>query len=145
MTRSQKGHFAAKHPPGTTVDSRITAALKQKAEDFSITCIQAHAVAESLSVSPRDVGTAIDLQEGRIRKCQLGLFGYGDRGKMVQTAQTIAPDLKAAIESSQDEKRRLTCIQAWGIADNLSVSRLAVSNACEALGIKIVDCQLGAF
>ena len=40
---------------------------------------------------------------------------------------------------------RLTCSSAWEIAGALNIPRMHVSSACEALGIKIKPCQLGAF
>ena len=145
MTREQKGRFKDKHPQGTTVDPRIIPALGQLAEDLAITCDGAHTVARTLGVPPKEVGTALDLQEGRIHKCQLGLFGYGKRGKMVKAAESVGPNVQSAIEQAQDHKRCLSCAQAWHIADTLSMPRLAIANACEALGVKIIDCQLGAF
>ena len=145
MTHEQKGRFKDKHPPGTTVDPRIVPALKKVSEKLAITCEKAHAVAADLGVSPKEVGTAIDLQEGRIHKCQLGLFGYGNKGKTVKAAGSISPGVQTAIEKAQDLDRCLTCVEAWRIADGLSLPRLTVAGACEALGVKIVTCQLGAF
>jgi len=42
-----------------------------------------------------------------------------------------------------DEK--LSCAAAWEIAGSLNISRTKVASACEAMGIKIKPCQLGAF
>jgi len=39
----------------------------------------------------------------------------------------------------------LSCAVSWEIADALQLTRMAVSEACEALKIKIKPCQLGAF
>ena len=145
MTRKQKGKFSAKHPPGTTVDPRIVPALMQQAEDLSIPCAKAHEVAEALGVSAKEVGTAIDLQEGRLQKCQLGLFGHGAKSKTVKAASAISPAVQSAIQEAQDHNRCLSCADAWRIADTLTEPRLAIANACEALGVKIIQCQLGAF
>jgi len=40
---------------------------------------------------------------------------------------------------------RLPCAAAWDIAAQAGISKMALSAACEALGIKIKPCQLGAF
>jgi hypothetical protein len=40
---------------------------------------------------------------------------------------------------------RLPCAEALAIAERLGVAPAAVGEAANALGIKIVDCQLGCF
>jgi hypothetical protein len=145
MTREQKGRFKDKHPRGTTVDSRIIPALRQIDENLAIRCESAHTVALTLGVPPKEVGTAIDLEEGRIHKCQLGLFGYSGKSKIVKVANNISAEVQSAIEQALDERRRLTCVEAWRLAEALAMPRLSIANACEALGVKIMSCQLGAF
>lgn len=144
MTHHDSGHFSAKHPDGTCVPPSLEQAVRDRLVNKEITCHAAHAICEALHVTPREVGIAIDLQEGFIRKCQLGLFGYGDKRKAVKAAEKIAPDLRAAIEAALVEGR-LTCADAWRIADGAGIPRLSVANACEAMKIKIKACQLGAF
>jgi len=143
MTHHDSGHFSAKHPDGTSVSPALRQAVQDRLVDNEITCHAAHAICEALHVTPREVGIAIDLQEGRIRKCQLGLFGY-PKGKPMKAAETVGPELRAAIEAALVDGR-LPCVEAWRIADAGGIARLAVANACEALKIKIKPCQLGAF
>jgi hypothetical protein len=144
MTHHDSGHFSAKHPRGTQVPPALQQAVRDRLVDKEITCQAAHAVCEALHVTPQAVGIAIDLQEGHIRKCQLGLFGYDSKRKMVKAAESVAPELQAAIAAAAAQGR-LTCADAWRIADTAGIARLAVANACEALKIKIKACQLGAF
>lgn len=144
MAHKDKGRFAAKHPSGTTVTPELTEAIAVRMTDNAISCSAAHAVAEALGVPPREAGVAIDLQEGQIRKCQLGLFGYGKGRKAVQPAESVAPELQAAIEAALEDGR-LPCAAAWRIADAAGMPRMAVANACEKLGLRINKCQLGAF
>jgi len=40
---------------------------------------------------------------------------------------------------------RLSCKHAFELADELSVPVGRIGATCEALGVKIVDCQLGCF
>jgi len=54
------------------------------------------------------------------------------------------PDVTAAIRAALVD-RRLPCASAWDIAKTFGVRKMVVSAACEALGIKIKPCQLGAF
>ena len=143
MTHHDSGHFSAKHPDGTSVPPALRQAVQDRLVDNEITCHAAFAICEALHVTAREVGIAIDLQEGHIRKCQLGLFGY-PKGKAVKAAEKVEPELGAAIEAALVDGR-LPCVEAWRTADALGIARLAVGNACEALKIKIKPCQLGAF
>lgn len=144
MTHNDRGHYAAKHPKGAVAAIAIGQAVQERCDDQGITCFAAHQIAKELGVPPRDVGIAVDLLETRIRKCQLGLFGYGEPHKAVKPATDIAPDVKSAIEKSLIEGR-LPCAEAWRIADSISMPRLELANYCEALNIRICRCQLGAF
>jgi hypothetical protein len=144
MTHRDRGHFAAKHPAGTKVDARLADAVRQRASAGLMTCEEAFEIAAALGVTPGQVGMAIDMQEGRIHKCQLGLFGYTPRKKVVQAAASVPPELRSAIVAAL-ARGRLPCAAAWRIADTAGLSRLAVANACETLEIKIAACQLGAF
>lgn len=144
MTHKDNGHFAAKHPKGTSISATIKEAVQKKIDHQGISCPTAHQIAEKLNVAPKEVGMAMDLQEARIRKCQLGLFGYGPQRKALKATEIVKTELQTAIESALVEGR-LACAQAWRIADAMGIPRIAVANACEALKVKINQCQLGAF
>ena len=144
MSIHSKGHFAAKHPPGTRVAPVLDQTVREHLKGGRITCHQAHGIAEKLNTPPIQVGVAIDLAEGRILKCQLGLFGYGKGEKKVKAAEHITPALRNAIEAAL-EKGHLPCAAAWRIASQYGLPRIAVAHACEALGVRIRPCQLGAF
>ena len=90
------------------------------------------------------MGKTIDLQELRIGKCQLGLFGYEPEKKCVKPADTIDTDLENALRQSA-AGGRVSCLETWRMAQRLGVKKMAVSAACEAMGIKIKPCQIGAF
>ena len=77
-------------------------------------------------------------------KCQLGLFGYSPRKRIVTPDPEADPAVKQMI-TAQVRDQRLACATAWQIADQLEMPRLAIANICEGLGIKIARCQLGAF
>ena len=99
---------------------------------------------EDGKVPPAAVGRAADLLEVRLVKCQLGLFGYGPRKKIIEPAGAVATALRTAILGGLIDDR-LPCLTAWEIADRFSIHKMKVSEACEALGIRIKPCQLGAF
>ena len=144
MTHEDAGHYAAKHPPGTTLDPIITAALHAKTVDGQVACRDAHQIAIDLDVTPATVGAAIDLLEKRIAQCQLGLFGYQSPKKILQPAETVSPALAAALQDAAPTGR-ISCEQCWEIADAFGLERLDLAGACEKQGLKIKPCQLGAF
>jgi len=97
-----------------------------------------------MSVSPGEVGFTIDMLEIRLIKCQLGLFGYGPEKKVPHATEKISEPLEQAIHNELTGEA-LACATAWKIAEKLKVGKREVSAACDALGIKIRPCQLGAF
>jgi hypothetical protein len=144
MTHEDAGHYAKKHTAERSVKPEITEAVKKKAKDGVISCAAAHNIAGDLGMPPGEVGVGIDLLELRIVKCQLGLYGYQPDRKAVKAAESVSEALEGAIKESLAEGQ-LTCTAAWEIAKMLGVARMDVSSACEAMKIKIVSCQLGAF
>ncbi len=144
MTHADKGKYHKKHPEGATVDDELKQEILNQVKNNSISCKKAEEIAGELGFSIEETGRAIDLLNINITKCQLGLFGYGETKKIVQPAKDVAPELKESIVSAlRDEK--LPCAAAWEIAGKLSMPRMKVCAACEALEIKIKPCQLGAF
>ena len=146
MTREKGQKFSDKHGANAQADPRATDKIRESAKNEEITCAVAHQIAEDLNLPPAEIGKAIDMLEYRISKCQLGLFGYG-QGPDKKALKPKAPEdqnLEEAIRGALvDEK--LSCLDAWRIASRFNVPKMTVSNACEALGIKIKPCQLGAF
>ena len=143
MTHKDAGNYAGKRQ-GATLNETIAARIKEKMSENRISCAEAHNIAAELKVSPADVGTAIDLLEIRIIKCQLGLFGHGKEKNIPVLSDKINPDIESAIRSSLVNDR-LPCSVAWEIAKNFKVSKPIISAVCEGMKIKISPCQLGAF
>lgn len=145
MAHEDAGHYAAKHP-GEKIDRTIAEAIAAKEKkEGSITCVAAHAIAKKCGCPPESVGMNIDLLEKRIRRCQLGLFGYGTkRSKVVKPAAMVTKNLQHAIRGVMDENR-ISCRAAWDLAKKMGLTRMEMASACEAMGAKISNCQLGAF
>jgi hypothetical protein len=91
-----------------------------------------------------EVGVAIDLMDIQLERCQLGLFGYGEKKLIVKPAENVPSDLEKAIRDAL-AGGRLPCAAAWRIAEAFGIAKTDVSSACEALKIKVKPCQLGAF
>ena len=144
MSKGKKAEFAAKHKTGLKPDPAIEQQLQARCRNSELPCAVAFDIAKQLDVSPAAVGRTADLLNFRLVKCQLGLFGYTPEKKIVRAAASVGEPLQKALQGSL-ENGRLPCAAAWEIADRLQLRKMAVSSACEALGIKIKPCQLGAF
>lgn len=144
MTRRDTGHYARKHPADKKVDPRIASAVKEKAPEGTMPCATAFSIVKELGVRPEEVGFTLDFLEIKIVKCQLGLYGYEPRKKIVQAAHAVDPDMESTIRGSLVNER-LPCAKAWQVAESFNISKMEISAACEALKIKISPCQLGAF
>lgn len=142
-----KGLFSAKHEENEQPDERIRAAVDARTADADTTqvpCAVAFEVAAKLDVEPAAVGKTLDLMNRKLVKCQLGLFGYGGKKKVEEGTLPDNPALIEAVRAAADEGR-LACKTAWEIADRLNVPKLTVGRAAQAAGIRIRQCQLGAF
>ena len=144
MTHEDKGKFFTKHPKDTKVDEDLKKEILEQVKNSSLSCKKAEEIAGEMGFSLEETGRTIDILNIKITKCQLGLFGYGETQKIVQSAKEIPPELKESITSALEDER-LSCAAAWEIAGKLNISRMKVAAACEALQIKIKPCQLGAF
>ena len=144
MTHEDEGHYSLKHPDALALDDRIAEAVRLKAAAGEITCAASHKIAADLNVLPSEVGKTVDLMEIRVTKCQLGLFGYGPQRCIVEPSEPVTDALKTAILAAVKDER-LTCLSAWGIADQMGLKKMDITGACEALKVKISSCQIGSF
>ena len=146
MTKKTGDTFAAKHGQDSkrSVDAAIRARLEEETPKGTLSCAAAFRLAADLNQPPLEIGKAADLLEIRLVTCQLGLFGYAPEKKIVKPAATVEPALEEAIRGEL-QGGRLACRSAWDLAERFRIARMTVSAACEALGIKIKPCQLGAF
>ncbi len=130
--------------PAAEIEPAVRDALLERSRDGQVACAVVFDIAAGLKRPAADIGQAMDRSGLRIVKCQLGLFGYTPEKKIVRPADTVHPEMAAAIRAKL-ESDRLSCRNAWEIAQALKVPKMRVSAACEALRIKIKPCQLGAF
>jgi hypothetical protein len=147
MTHEDAGKYALKHPPGTRPNEQIEKAIREKSPSGTLACGMAEKISKELKVDISEVGITADLLEMKIKKCQLGLFGWGKKpnhGKDIHAADSVSVEIKSALEEVA-ENGVVTCAALWVIADRLGAERKAVSAACDTLRLKIRVCQLGAF
>ncbi len=144
MTHMDKGKFFKKHPEGTKIGDSLKQEILKQAKDNNISCKAAEKISLGLNTPMDEIGVAIDMLNINIAQCQLGLFGYEGKSKLVVAAASVSPELASGIKAAL-VKNRLPCTAAWEIADRFGMKRLDVCAACEKLKIRIKPCQLGAF
>jgi hypothetical protein len=146
MTRKAGDSLAAKH--GQDAKAGVAPALQKGLEKAApagtLACAAAFKLSADLQKPPAEIGLAADLLGIRLVKCQLGLFGYAPEKKIVRPAAAVDPALEAAVRAALQDGR-LACRLAWELAERFRMSKMDLSAACEALGIKVKPCQLGAF
>jgi hypothetical protein len=133
-----------KNDTDNQTDQAITQEIKVRLRKDALACAVAFDIAGKLGCTPAEVGRTADQLHIRLVKCQLGLFGYKPQKKIVDPRMPQEPALGDAIRDGLVDGR-LPCKAAWRIAAQFGVPKMTVSSACEALGIKIKPCQLGAF
>lgn len=126
------------------MDEELSTAIRERAVEDLLRCAEAFCIAERLGLTPLAVGHAADALTVRLTRCQLGLFGHGKKKRIVVPADEVTPELELAIREGII-LGRLPCAVAWAVAARFGIARLDVSNAAEKLGIRIGECQLGAF
>lgn len=144
MIDQKNNQFAAKHQNKAQINNIIKNEILKQNKDGKLPCLTAFRIADSLQVTAAEVGKTVDLLNFRLIKCRLGLFGYKPQKKIIKAKEPEDRNLKKAIRDSLVEGR-LLCISAWEIASGFNVHKMIVSSACEAMNIKIIKCQLGAF
>jgi len=126
------------------MDEKIAAAVQGRARGGPLRCAEAFHIAGELAVTPLAVGRTADALGVRLVRCQLGLFGHGERKSIVEPAEEVSPELEQAIREGLI-LGRLPCAVVWAIAARFEMPKLHVANAAESLEIRISQCQLGAF
>ena len=126
------------------MDDRLAEAVQERAREGKLSCGAAFRIAEQLSVSPLQVGEMADALGIRLYHCQLGLYGYDGEERIVHPAEEVSAELEEAIRDGLIVGR-LPCAVAWVIARRFGVPKTHVANVAERLGVKIGQCQIGAF
>lgn len=146
MTKKAGDPFVAKHGQDSKAEiaADVRERLEKAAQAGTLSCAAAFKLSADLQKPPAEIGKAADLLGIRLVKCQLGLFGYAPEKKIVHSAAAVDPALEGAIRAALQDGR-LACRLAWELAERFRMPKMNVSAACEALGLKVKPCQLGAF
>ncbi len=145
MSHKDAGNYKAKRTETGPENPEATELVRELSNDGEITCADAHEISRKLGISPAEVGGTIDRLEIKIVQCQLGLFGHeGGKRNIVTPAEVVSPKMKDRIMKDV-VGNEISCHALWNIAEEVETTRLAMTAACEALNLKIRECQLGAF
>ena len=110
----------------------------------TISCTKAFIAASELDIELLELGNLFDKMGIQISMCQLGLFGYHEHEKNIPSIEKddnfIREEITKALQNG-----KLSCKQAWKIADKRKIKRSLITAYCEEMSIKISNCQLGAF
>ncbi len=138
-----------KVPADFVVDAALATAIGARTKAGKLACAQAFAIAETAQVAPSIVGQTADAVGVGLAYCQLGLFGYPGHAKGWDTAKIaerpVPEDLADAIRAALDVDGKLHCIHAWQVAAEFSIPKMLVAYVADQMGIRIVQCQIGAF
>ena len=131
------------------MEDKIIEKVTEAAPEGKLSCVNAHAIAAKLDVSPLEVGKVVNRATNlRFYRCQLGLFGYGPKPegkhKIVQEAPRVPKEIEEAI-LARTRDGRISCRAIWDVADEFEYPRLGMANIVEALDLKVTPCQLGCF
>ncbi len=126
------------------IEKNIKDEIFKKVMENRLPCASAFKISKDFDMSPSIIGAFLDKLDIRINKCQMGLFGYRPEKKIIKPLDSPADKLINAINNASSNGR-LSCENAWNIADRLKLGRMTVSAGCETTSIKITHCQLGAF
>jgi hypothetical protein len=135
--------------PDAVIDETIAAAIGGRLEGGLLSCEAACVLATELGCEPIEVGATADALRIPLTACQIGLFGYPGHAKGWEAAGVVALPVPAGLEptllAARNDRGELTCLAVWGAAEHAGCSRTQAGYVAERLGIKIRNCQLGAF
>jgi len=118
-------------------------------EEKMLPCPVAHYIAAYLGIEPIEVGNAATELGVMLYQCQIGLFGYGRKGKSsykITGRKVEVPEVvNEQIQAIAEKKGSISCKELWQIAEKNGINRAEAGNTADALKIKITPCQLGAF
>lgn len=136
--------YFSKHHMITDVKEYLKQEILRQAVENQISCAAAEKISQTTKVPLSEIGLAVDMLNIKIIHCQLGLFGYEEKKKLLPVMEEVSNELRLCLEAKL-VGGKLPCFAAWEIASLLNMRRLDVGASCEKLKIKIKPCQLGAF
>lgn len=130
------------------MNKEIVERIKLYPHEGQLPCAVAHYIAAELRLAPGEVGQAANEAGVRITQCQLGLFGYAQKGtpayRILRPMEPLPEALTVALQGAAADGR-ISCLKLWQIAQAFDLSRHEIGNAADTLKLKVKPCQLGCF
>lgn len=124
-------------------------AIRDVLRNEQLPCAVAFKVAKEQDVLPGEVGDLATELDIRVSHCQLGLFGYGPKEKglhkILKPAEAVSDELQLALQARVNDDGKLTCADVWAVAEALDIAKMEAAAAMEAVGLRLVHCQLHCF
>jgi len=121
-------------------------AIRARLREGRLPCAEVFALAHTWHVAPLALARRADAVGVRLGWCQLGLFTGAVKGVKgwPDGPYEVPGEVRDAVEAVLEEGV-LPCAWAWSVAKRLGMERLEVGRAANAMGVRIVRCQLGCF
>jgi hypothetical protein len=131
---------------GSKMPENQMEAIRNRLRDGRLPCAEVFALAHEWHVAPLAVAQQAEAQGVRLGWCQLGLFTGAVKGVKgwPDGPYEVPAEVRDAIDGALEEGV-LSCAWAWSVAKHLGMERLEVGRAANAMGVRIVHCQLGCF
>ncbi len=130
------------------VSPEMKTTIEGHVKDGFLPCPQVYIIAKKMNMTPANVGAEADKLGIRLSRCQLGLFGYpGRQGwKGAGVTEMPVPDgLEDTIKQAAKDENQIGCKTAWNLARKFRISRMQMGWVIETTGVRIANCQIGAF
>ena len=135
-----------KNVTGIKPDKKMAEEIRARISGGTLSCAEAFSVADHRDVDPLDVGRAADALKIKLSHCQLGFFGYSGKAKgWGDGFGPVSGELEAALKRRAGREGRVPCPVLWELAELFGLQRMQAGYAADRLGIRVEDCQLGAF
>lgn len=148
MVMNFKTKVASNNNTDLKPDAIIQQEITKQAANNRLSCRVAFKIAKKLGVTRKQVGETADLINCRLVECRLGLFGYKTNNHTSLPENSSEDSLPQGLEEALRSKliqQRLKCADCLAIASKFKISDLTAGKLCNAMNIKITDCQLKAF
>jgi hypothetical protein len=135
-----------KNPVNLTPErlAELEKAVKGAVRDGCLPCPKGWRIAKDFAVSRIAVGAIMDSLGLRVANCQLGFFRVDKTPHMGSSQQEPSPEIAAALKEL-DASRSLNCSAVFELARRIKTTPMKISEAANALELKIRNCQLGCF
>ncbi len=135
-------------PADFVMNDTIALEIQNQISDDLLSCGKAHAIAKKINISPADIGSTADALNIRLNRCQLGLFGYPNKKGWESSGVSALPvpeGFEQALRAETAPTGRITCAAFWEFISDYKITRMQAGFLADQLGIRITNCQIGAF